>query len=75
MSDADYRIKKVMAAVLGLSEEAITEETVPENVSSWDSLNHVHLIMALEAEFGLAFEPEQALGLTSVAAIRRAVSS
>ena len=48
-----------------------TAETIP----GWDSLTHIHLIMALEAEFGVSFAPEQAVELTSIAAIRAALGA
>lgn len=73
MSDVDTRIKKVMAGVFGIAETSISEDTRPANVAAWDSLNHIHFIMGLEAEFGVSFEPEQALNLTSLAAIRAAL--
>ncbi len=73
MSDVDSRIKKVMAGVFGIAESSITDTTSPSSVASWDSLNHIHFIMGLESEFGVSFEPEQALTLTSLPAIRSAL--
>lgn len=73
MSDIDTRIRKTMASVFGVAESTITDASSPQTIASWDSLNHVHLIMALEGEFDVTFEADQALSLTSVAAIRRSV--
>ncbi len=75
MTEIDTRIRKVMAAVFGVAESSITDASNPKTVPSWDSLNHVHLIMALEGEFDITFEPDQALALTSLAAIRQAVGA
>lgn len=73
MNDIDTRIRKTMASVFGVAESAITDTSSPQTISSWDSLNHVHLVMALEGEFGVTFEADQALSLTSIAAIRKSV--
>jgi acyl carrier protein len=60
--------------VIGVPAETILETSTPESLAGWDSLAHVHLITALEAEFGLEFSIDEALGLTSVAAILTALA-
>ena len=47
----DLRFRRVVAAVLGLSPEDVTDQTNPDTVDTWDSLNHINLISALEQEF------------------------
>ena len=74
MNDADARIRKTISKVFGIPESSVVETSDSFTLMEWDSLNHVQLIMALEAEFGVSFEAEQALTLTSVVAIRDAVS-
>ena len=74
MNDIDNRIRRVMASVFGIAEAAIIDTAAPSSIPTWDSLNHIHLIMGLESEFGVSFEAEQALQLTSFAAIRQALS-
>jgi acyl carrier protein len=74
-TDFDPRIRKVISGVFGVPEGSITDTSGPDNVEGWDSLQHIHLIVALEAEFAVSFEPEQAIALTSVPAIRDAVTS
>lgn len=74
-SDIRDRVHNVVASVLGVSAASILDTDTPESVDGWDSLAHVHLITALEAEFGLEFTIDRALGLTSVAAIQDAVAA
>jgi acyl carrier protein len=69
----DARIRKVISSVFGIREAQITETTGPDTVPSWDSLHHIHFVVALEAEFAVSFEPDQALALTSMTAIRDAL--
>jgi acyl carrier protein len=60
----------VMADVLGLPRETLSEQTAMADVPVWDSVMHLNLCLALEAEFGLTFSPEEMVEMTSVAAIR-----
>ena len=38
---------------------APTMRTTSDDVAEWDSANHVLLMIAVEAEFGVRFEPEE----------------
>jgi acyl carrier protein len=71
--DAKTRIRTVLASVLGLPADAVSDTSSQETIDTWDSLAHIHLIMGLEAEFGISFDVEQALEMTSVPAIHAAL--
>ena len=53
------RLREIAADILQLPADQISSESSPENVSSWDSVRHLDLVLALEQEFGLQFEPEE----------------
>ncbi len=61
------RTKAIVSATLGVPLATVTDASGPATIANWDSLHHLHLIVALEAEFGVSFDPEEALELTSVA--------
>ena len=44
-------------------------ETTPEKVPNWDSLGHMNLVAQLEAEFGLQFEVDEIMEMSSAAKI------
>jgi acyl carrier protein len=67
---SDVRIFRTIAAVLGVPVEELNDESSPDTVPSWDSLNHLNLVMALEGEFDISLSPEQALEMRNVAMIR-----
>ena len=46
-------LKSVLADAFGLDEADVTEDLTPEAVDSWDSLNHLRLVTALEEAFGI----------------------
>ena len=46
--------------------ERFSEDLSIENVSGWDSMAHVGLILALQKEFKMTVAPADAIDLTSV---------
>jgi len=52
----ENRIKNVMAAVFGISIEDINEESSPDSIDNWDSLNLMNLVVSLEEEFDIEFD-------------------
>ena len=40
------------------------------NCKKWDSMNHLNLIVELEIEFGVSFEPEEIARMVDYAAVR-----
>jgi acyl carrier protein len=63
------RIRQVMANVLGVRLDTIGDATTPDTVPAWDSLHHIHLIVALEGEFSVTLDPELAIDMLSLPAI------
>jgi acyl carrier protein len=55
----DTRIVAVMAAVFGVDESMITEDTSAANLEQWDSLRQMNLVLALEGEFGIRFPDDR----------------
>lgn len=53
------RVRGITADVLNLSASEVTPTSSPQTIHAWDSVNHLNLILALEQEFGLVFEPEE----------------
>ncbi|MFH1417410.1 MAG: acyl carrier protein [Planctomycetota bacterium] len=52
------RLRSIVSSILGVPEDRITDDLSPDNVDTWDSLNHISLISALEQEFGLTLPAE-----------------
>ena len=42
-----------------------------DNVSGWDSMGHVGLMMALQSEFGVSISPAVSIELTDIANIKK----
>ena len=53
------RVREIVSDVLQVDQDAITPDSSAENVASWDSVQHLNLVLALEDEYGLQFLPEE----------------
>ena len=60
------RIRNVMSAVFGLSNEEINDESSPDTIESWDSLKHMNLVAALEEEFDVEFTDDNIIELINM---------
>jgi len=69
MTELSSRVRTIVSQTFGIPLAQITDATGSENLEAWDSMHQIHLIVALEAEFGVSFDPEQAIELTTVRAI------
>ena len=67
-SEVEERLRRIFADSFGL--ESIGDETGPEQIEEWDSLAHVGLMVALEAEFGVSIPPSEAVHLSNVGKIK-----
>lgn len=63
------RVRNIAADVLQVPVAQITQDSSTKNVESWDSVHHLNLILALEQEFDLQFEPEEMDQMDSVSHI------
>lgn len=63
-------LKKVMATLLTLDPSAIDENASMDTISTWDSLRHMNLVLALEEEFNVSIPDEDAGNITSYKIIK-----
>lgn len=63
-------LEQVVADVLALPVDQINDETSPKSTKSWDSLKHINLVLALEANFGVKFAPSEIMAIASLADAR-----
>jgi acyl carrier protein len=53
------RVRAIAADVLEVSPATVSADSSPETIDTWDSVHHLNLVLALEQEFNLQFEPEE----------------
>jgi acyl carrier protein len=66
MSDTESRVKKIVAEQLGLGEDEVSAEASFVDDLGADSLDQTELIMAMEEEFGIEIDDEEAQKLQKV---------
>jgi acyl carrier protein len=59
-------IRDNLAIVVDDPSLQISEATTSEDVEEWDSVNHMKLIIALEDELHIRFEPDEITSLSDV---------
>lgn len=60
------RLKNVILRELELDDFPIEEDTTANMVPGWDSLSHIRIITAVEAEYGIRFGTLEVLRLRNV---------
>lgn len=66
--------EKIINIVSRVFETEVNENTDQKNCAAWDSLRHLNLIIELEDEFNISFEPEEIAQLKSIALIEQLIS-
>ena len=67
------RLQTVFESVFGPGISILSAEDSPNTIRGWDSINHLNLILALEAEFGVQFAANEIASLVTVGAIQTRV--
>jgi acyl carrier protein len=47
------KFRFIVAAILSIPEDRVTDDLTPDSVDTWDSLNQINLLGALEQKFGV----------------------
>jgi len=64
--DVLSRVNEVFREVFDDEELTVARETTAGDVSGWDSLMHVRLVLALEKAFGVRFSSSEVASLADV---------
>jgi acyl carrier protein len=64
------KLNEIIAAMLHIPLEGITDQLTMSEVETWDSLQHMSLIASLEQEFGVELTFEEIVSMQSVAEIK-----
>jgi len=55
----EEKLKKLLSQILRVPQNEITFNSSPDNISSWDSIQHMNIMLALEQSFGVSFTDEE----------------
>ncbi len=65
----------LVSRTLGIPWSLVVDELGFGTIPEWDSLNHVQLMLALEAAYGVEIDEERMITLTSIGTVRRFVAA
>ena len=69
------RVRGIASDVLQVAPGSLSAESSPQTVESWDSVQHLNLILAIEEEYGFQFSPEEMDGAKTVGQIAGLVTA
>lgn len=69
------QVREVSADVFQVPADRISRDSSPETLENWDSVQHLNLVLALEQQFGIQFEPEEMDKMKNVGAIAELVQA
>jgi acyl carrier protein len=74
MSENITRIRQVMAQALNCPVDLINVNSNQNNISNWDSLHHVKLVVLLEREFNISIPDERVGNMISYKLIEEVIN-
>lgn len=63
------QVRNVASDIFGIPANKVTAESSPQTIESWDSVQHLNLVLALEERFGVQFEPEDIEEMKNIGAV------
>jgi acyl carrier protein len=69
------KLQEIMATALELPASTIKQNSTMDDIEEWDSLGHVHVMVALEQAFDLYMDVDDFAELDSVPAILKYLES
>ncbi len=71
MSNADSKLKGILAKVLLIDENMISDDMSRKKVEEWDSMAHLMLVSEIEADFQVSISDDDIMEIQTVGDIRR----
>jgi len=65
------QVRAIASDILATPTERLSSESSPETVESWDSIQHLNLVLALEEKFNVQLSPEEIEQMSSIGQIAR----
>ena len=68
------KVRQIIADITHNNVSSVTAKASSQNLDGWDSVAQINIIVAIEEEFRITFDPEEIHTLDSVEKIVNAVS-
>jgi acyl carrier protein len=74
LNSALEQVRAIASDIFGVPLAAITADSSPGIIETWDSMQHLNLVLAVEEKFAVRFSPEEIEEMTSVGAVAKLVN-
>jgi acyl carrier protein len=64
------KLHQCFSRALGIPPERVSDDLAYNTIKEWDSVGHMALVVELETEFGVMFDTDDILGMSSVGKAR-----
>jgi acyl carrier protein len=71
MSNADSKLKGILAKVLLIDEDVVSDGMSRKKVEEWDSMAHLMLVSEIEGIFDVAMSDDDIMGIQTVNDIKK----
>ena len=68
------KLHQCFSRALGIPLERVTDGLAYNTIKEWDSVGHMALVVELETEFGVMFDTDDILGMSSVGKARETLT-
>ena len=73
MPDVLNDVLNTAAGIFSVDVQSLNGISSPLDVDNWNSVQHLNLILALEVQYAMQFEPEEIEGMRSLGDIARII--
>jgi acyl carrier protein len=63
------QVQTIACDLFGVSRDRISAASTPETIETWDSIQHLNLVLALEEKFAVQLSPEEIDEMKSIGAV------
>ncbi len=75
MADILKQLNEIFVDLLDDESIVLNENTTAEEVEDWDSLNHIHLVVAIEKHFGIRFTSKEIQSWNNIGEMIESINS
>jgi acyl carrier protein len=68
-------VRNIASDILGVTAAKLTPDSSPDTVESWDSVQHLNLVLALEEKYELQLAPEEIEQMKTLGATAKLIES
>lgn len=72
MNRVEEQVRVLIAGILNVSAEEISEDTAIGDMPGWDSMHHLQILSGIEKHFNIRFTPDVMMDLEDVGDIVKA---